>query len=503
MGRGKSYTPAEDAEIVRLLGVALGAQREGIEDGNDPRELDVLKALCKTLTKPEGALQNRKVESIRERARRLVREGAIFDVKRSASPSVEEPEDKAQSERRVTRECTTSDSTAEATSAVVAVEHATGGDESAHTSAPETVKWHKDGMPALFFRRNHLFVREDAEKSTFTWGEEVVARCREEFDDWAQTLEKTYPVRYDGKNRPHPSETLQYRSMQCQKEWLACWETLDRTAIPNAWKQAMPGTVPIKSVKENFRVDAFGNVVSNLAKSKAVCAFEVDHVFPWSRGGCSRRGNFAGLYWGANVLKKEKLIQGAELSPQPCLGDDRAGSAGSARGGGAAGGLQVGLSVEMFVALFRHSRALSQRRQDRNYWDSVAVHWLTCSRPAGQSKADLWSELGLEKKHGGTTRGGGELEPAVLWNAFASWQRRIENQMSRGVAEKIRPTTEAESSSSGADGTRESASASCVENEAATESGARGVEKKAATESGSRGGVSDSSTLVEVGKAVL
>ena len=494
MGRGKNYTPAEDAEIVRLLGVALGAQREGIEDGNDPRELDVLKALCKTLTKPEGALQNRKVESIRARARRLVGEGAIFDVRRSASPSVEEPEDKAQSERRVTRECTTSDSTAEATSAVVAVEHATGGDESALTLAPETVKWHRDGMPALFFRRNHLFVREDAEKSTFTWGEEVVARCREEFDDWAQTLEETYPVRYDGKNRLHPSETLSYRSTQCRKEWHACWDTLDRTAIEKAWKQAM-GTVPIISVMDNFRVDAFGNVVSKLAKSKAVCAFEVDHVFPWSRGGCSRRGNFAGLYWGANVLKKEKLIQGAELSPQPCLGDDRAGSAGSARGGGAAGGLQVGLSVEMFVALFRRSRDLKLRRQDMKYCDNLAVHWLTCSRPAGQSKADLWSELGLER--------GGELEPAALWNAFESWQRRIENQMSGGVAEKIRSTTEAESSSSGADGTRESASASRVENEAATESGARGVEKKAATESGSRGGVSNSSTLVEVGESVL
>ena len=483
MGRGKNYTPAEDAEILRLLGVALGAQREGIEDGNDPRELDVLKALCKTLTKPEGALQNRKVESIRARARRLVGEGAILDVRRSASPSVEEPEDEAQSERRVTRECTTSDSTAEATSAVVAVEHATGGDESALTLAPETVKWHRDGMPALFFRRNHLFVREDAEKSTFTWGEEVVARCREEFDDWAQTLEETYPVRYDGKNRLHPSETLSYRNTQCQKERDACWDTLDRRAIEIAWKQAMPGTVPIESVKY-FRVDAFGNVVSdrNRTGSKAVCAFDVDHVFPWSRGGCSRRGNFAGLYWGANVLKKDKLIQGAELSPQPCLGDDRAGSAGSARGGGAARGLQVGLSVEMFIALFRHSRDISTSRQDMKYCDNLAVHWLTCSRPKGQSKADLWSELGLER--------GGELEPAALWNAFASWQRRIEDQMSRGVAENIRSTTEAESSSSGADGTRESASASRVE-------------KKAATESGSRGGVSNSSTLVEVEESVL
>ena len=484
MGRGKNYTPAEDAEILRLLGVALGAQREGIEDGNDPRELDVLKALCKTLTKPEGALQNRKVESIRARARRLVGEGPIFDVRRSASPSVEEPEDKAQSERRVTRECTTSDSTAEATSAVVEVEHATGGDESALTSAPETVKWHREGMPALFFGRNHLFVREDAEKSTFTWGEEVVARCREEFDNWAQTLEETYPVRYDGKNRLHPSETKQYRMTQCQKERDACWNTLDRTAIENAWKQAMPGTVPIKSVKD-FRVDAFGNVVSNPNNRtgyKAVCAFDVDHVFPWSRGGCSRRGNFAGLYWGANVLKKDKLIQGAELSPQPCLGDDRAGSAGSARGGGAARGLQVGLSVEMFIALFRHSRDISTSRQDMMYCDNLAVHWLTCSRPKGQSKADLWSELGLER--------GGELEPAALWNAFESWQRRIENQMSGVVAEKIRSTTEAESSSSGADGTRESASASRIENEAATESG-------------SRGGVSNSSTLVEVGESVL
>ena len=38
---------------------------------------------------------------------------------------------------------------------------------------------------------------------------------------------------------------------------------------------------------EDFRVDMYGNVVSIHASDGALCKFDVDHIFPWSRGGRS------------------------------------------------------------------------------------------------------------------------------------------------------------------------------------------------------------------------
>ena len=36
------------------------------------------------------------------------------------------------------------------------------------------------------------------------------------------------------------------------------------------------------------------------AKGDAVCSFDVDHIFPWSRGGLSIPENLMAVYWGAN-----------------------------------------------------------------------------------------------------------------------------------------------------------------------------------------------------------
>lgn len=48
------------------------------------------------------------------------------------------------------------------------------------------------------------------------------------------------------------------------------------------------------------RVDAYENVVSLAAKDKSLCAFDVDHKFPWRRGGLSVPANLMALHWGVN-----------------------------------------------------------------------------------------------------------------------------------------------------------------------------------------------------------
>ena len=278
-----------------------------------------------------------------------------------------------------------------------------------------------DGLPKEFariykgVRRSQMFVLEHTlEGSRFTWGGELIASKPTEFENWAKDLEKRFPPKFNGTDRPHwhPSETLQYRTRQCKAEVSYCWEAMDQSAIPQAWKKVAEGSLPEK-ILDAFRVDLFGNVVSNKASAKAVCAFEVDHVFPWSRGGCSRQSNFAGLYWGANVLKREKLIQGAELSPCPAPAADSAEKLpGGCRLGGR--GLQMGLSVATFISLFQHTRAVTERGADRTSMEDIVVGWLTAGRPLGQSKADLQKELGLKS----------DSAPVDVWASFERWDDR-------------------------------------------------------------------------------
>ena len=191
-----------------------------------------------------------------------------------------------------------------------------------------------------------------------------------------QRLEQCYPSRF-GHKQPHPSETAAQRSQRCNAPAARsdCWNLLDRELLQKLWKdrsrrsKILPSSVP-DFVKGNekyfgFRTDMFGNVVTFQTGPKATCAFEVvarssiqmlvqilililmlllvataraipppmlvlvfrlkltlklnadgnqvDHIFPWARGGKSTRDNFAAVYWGANIFKSDKILHGAQL----------------------------------------------------------------------------------------------------------------------------------------------------------------------------------------------
>lgn len=97
------------------------------------------------------------------------------------------------------------------------------------------------------------------------------------------------------------------------------------------------GRIPEKW-KSVFRSDRYGNVVSIKASNMSLCFFEVclqwharaevfgardkscwangllracqvDHIFPWSRGGLSEPANFTALHWGADRhVKNDKIV---------------------------------------------------------------------------------------------------------------------------------------------------------------------------------------------------
>ena len=229
----------------------------------------------------------------------------------------------------------------------------------------------------------------------------------EAFRLWARKLEERFPCRFsvsasgekkapanNAKSRnAHPWETGRDRTDGCRKATAACWEAADRRALRDAWRQRFGSAMP-ETLGRAFRVDMFGNVIADpeSAASKSVCAFEVDHIFPWSRGGRTLRPNLAPVQWGANIRKSDKLLHGTEL------------------GGHGWGRLQCGLPVEGFLAL--HDLPDGTRGANRRSTLGRLRLWLTNGRVKGSAKGDLRERMGPLLDGG---------DPEGLRQAFLRW----------------------------------------------------------------------------------
>ena len=226
------------------------------------------------------------------------------------------------------------------------------------------------------------------------WWSDLEIGSLDEYKIWAAALEKKYPKYQSLDKHWCELETVQYRTAQCMQARDYCWNKLDRDTLGKVWQDRTNEKMP--SRLDLFRVDMFNNVVMNGCSPKAVCAWEVDHIFPWARGGCSVQTNFAGVQWGANNKKRDKIIQGMDLGPE------------------CASKLQVGLSPGAFVTLFmfcdqllphtRSSRQNVRALQDR------AVYFLRGSPMVGQAKVNLAETLGHDDE-----KALASLDPARLW----------------------------------------------------------------------------------------
>ncbi len=203
-------------------------------------------------------------------------------------------------------------------------------------------------------------VRVDKDTSEYWWSDSRICECGE-YKKWAEELETKYP----SLKPPHFHETVQHRTQQCQNNRDYCWDKLDRHMLGKVWQDRTKQKMPSRLGANLFRFDMFNNVVMKAApplgcSPKAVCAWEVDHIFPWARGGCSVQTNFAGVQWGANNKKRDKIIQ--------CMGPECASE------------LQVGLSPDAFVTLFMFcEQVLPYKRQNVRTWQDTAVDFLSRS----------------------------------------------------------------------------------------------------------------------------
>lgn len=166
----------------------------------------------------------------------------------------------------------------------------------------------------------------------------------------AARLHELYPKVPAGSTDVH-REAASFRASQTGKEAIrrATWRDLllyeATDAIPKKWR-------------DTFRVDPYGNVVALEASMLAVTAFEVDHIFPWSRGGLSVPDNFMALYWGANRHVK---------------GDGIANAFGAAK----IERMQCGLSLEAFLELLAEGDAIPKRFARQKYFQQLR-YLLTC-----------------------------------------------------------------------------------------------------------------------------
>jgi hypothetical protein len=118
-----------------------------------------------------------------------------------------------------------------------------------------------------------------------------------------------------------------------------------------------------RKLLESFRVDPWGNMVclpataGGLATDGALCFFDVDHTFPFSRGGRSVRANFEAVQCCANrYIKSDNLVQW--LNPQE---------------------MNCGISAAQLLAMVHFSErgGGGGRRKDQKHMLNNINRWLT------------------------------------------------------------------------------------------------------------------------------
>jgi hypothetical protein len=139
------------------------------------------------------------------------------------------------------------------------------------------------------------------------------------------TPDKTRPASSSGpdtetKQNTKPAKTTTHK---CTRH-----ETMDErsriTAKPEI-RAACWAKLPIcfdlpSKYRDVFKVDMYGNVVAKGASDGALCFFDVDHVFPWSRGGRSVMSNFEAVQCFANRSVKSDRLHPTILDSEILVG---------------------------------------------------------------------------------------------------------------------------------------------------------------------------------------
>ncbi|CAL8470412.1 g9954 [Coccomyxa elongata] len=162
-----------------------------------------------------------------------------------------------------------------------------------------------EGKPGVRYLGRHLSADE-------------AAKLRQQWQD-------RYPKVWHSDKGGNGRETPQQRASATasKKVRTAAWD--DLLALEASERIPLPWHM-------RYRSDPYGNVVALDARGSSVSAFEVDHTFPWARGGLSLPANFMALFWRSNRIIKRDKIPTAMTSEE-------------------LNSMQYGLSVDQFLAI--------------------------------------------------------------------------------------------------------------------------------------------------------
>jgi len=212
-------------------------------------------------------------------------------------------------------------------------------------------------------------------------------------EQWEQKVaqwERLFPhIKDENGNTKHPNETANDRTTAQRNGRDVCWQKLPQTNI------RFPKECPEK-LRKIFRVDMYGNVVADPdhTSDSALCWFDVDHCFPWCRGGRSVQKNFAAVQWDANRrVKSDKLIQTLHKDKMSC-----------------------GLQLEQFEALMEHVKNQDGRRRDTTADFDKVKYWLTTSPKNGVALSNFQGKFSAWKKS--QNRSDGFACGQNLWDFF-------------------------------------------------------------------------------------
>ena len=239
-------------------------------------------------------------------------------------------------------------------------------------------------------RGMHSFESEEFkdDDGNYFWGHNADRRERkignkEDLAAFASELDELLQVRFAPKKEKRADGKCKFAHFEntrpaWSKQLLdACWDKMKTGKLYKAWKDsfrtesdqnpAVPNFVNDTTGFANpdeclFRVDMYGNVVSRPGKvqHRAVCSVEIDHVFPWSRGGMSYAGNdktraianVEAVAWMANQRKNDKFLHGPLYLTGWC-GENASKEE----------RLDNGLSVNQFIALWKYIHSINETKK--------------------------------------------------------------------------------------------------------------------------------------------
>ena len=298
--------------------------------------------------------------------------------------------------------------------------------ESVKSMKHQSGRWYVD--PRNYFphefRGKYLCERPDHKEKGYVLYRGNKMRA-EDFKKMVRRWEDQYPVISTKKKKLPPVSKAKSKAASSSRGMMYCTlhETeAHKTAMTNKKhiREACWAKLPIiydlpDKYRKLFKVDMYGNVIApnTVAKNASLCFFEVDHVFPWSRGGRSVQANFQAVQSYANRVKGNRL--------HPAISDED---------------LLVGLTVAELKGLLKMVEDDDGGRRNKSRLETDLLNFLflppMTGRPYGGFRSEINQFEGNPEKLFNWFLERDQLERQVYKAKYASraWQNYAETEAS-------------------------------------------------------------------------